>query len=153
MFTIACMGSKIVVDSAFVSNGRPLLYKSHQNNFDWQGNQWQCPLLHQQGTSVRQLSEWGMHGLHRSFPRLMDQLQYEECGEHCIILEMIALLDNFQASTVVGLNQIQSTCIHAEFRTKCKYLLWSKTLQLAKLILQIGVSNYTTKLAPTTSLL
>ncbi len=102
------LGSKIVVDSAFASDGRPSLYKSHQNNFDRQGNQRQCPLLHRQATSVRQLSEWGMRGLQGSFPRLKDRLEYEERGERRIILEMIVLLYNFRASTV-GLNQIQST--------------------------------------------
>jgi hypothetical protein len=102
------VGSKIVVDSAFASDGRPSLYKSHQNNFDAHGNQRQNPLLHRQATSVRQLSEWGMRGLQGSFPRLRDRLKYEERGERRIILEMIVLLFNFRSSTV-GLNQIQST--------------------------------------------
>jgi hypothetical protein len=68
------IGSKVVVDSAFASDGRPSLYKSHQNNFDKHGNQRQNPLLHQQATSVRQLSEWGMCGLGLQglFPRLKD---------------------------------------------------------------------------------
>ena len=102
------IGSKIVVDSAFASDGRPSLYKSHQNNFDQRGNQRQNPLLHRQATSVRQLSEWGMRGLQGLFPRLKDRLQYEERGERRIILEMVVLLFNFRTSTV-GLNQIQST--------------------------------------------
>jgi len=102
------VGSKIVVDSAFASDGRPSLYKSHQNNFDRRGNQRQNPILHRQATSVRQLSEWGMRGLQGSFPRLKDRLKYEERGERRIILEMVVLLYNFRASTV-GLNQIQST--------------------------------------------
>ena len=102
------LGSKIVVDLAFASNGRPSLYKSHQNNFDGRGNQRQNSLLHRQATSVRQLSEWGMRGLQGSFPRLKDRLKYEERGERRIILEMVVLLYNFRASTV-GMNQIQST--------------------------------------------
>jgi DDE superfamily endonuclease len=102
------LGSKIVVDSAFASDGRPSLYKSHQNNFDGRGNQRQNSLVHRQATSVRQLSEWGMRGLQGSFPRLKDRLKYEERGERRIILEMVVLLYNFRASTV-GMNQIQST--------------------------------------------
>lgn len=102
------LGSKIVVDSAFASDGRPSLYKSHQQNFDRRGIQRQNADVHRQATSVRQLSEWGMRGFQGSFPRLKDRLKYEERGERRIILEMIVLLYNFRASTV-GLNQIQST--------------------------------------------
>jgi hypothetical protein len=61
------IGSKIVADSAFASDGRPSLYKSHQNNFDQRGNQQQNPLVHRQATSVRQLSKWGMHVLQELF--------------------------------------------------------------------------------------
>jgi DDE superfamily endonuclease len=104
----ARLGSKIVVDSAFASDGRPSLYKSHQQNFDRRGVQRQNPEVHRQATSVRQLSEWGMRGFQGSFPRLKDKLNYEERGERRIILEMIVLLYNFRASSV-GLNQIQSS--------------------------------------------
>ena len=104
----AQLGSKIVVDSAFASDGRPSLYKSHQQNFDRRGIQRQNPEVHRQATSVRQLSEWGMRGFQGSFPRLKDKLNYEERGERRIILEMIVLLYNFRASSV-GLNQIQSS--------------------------------------------
>ncbi len=52
------LGSKIVVDSAFASDGRPSLYNSHQQNFDGHGNQRQNSLLHRQATSVWECEDY-----------------------------------------------------------------------------------------------
>jgi hypothetical protein len=101
-------GVKIVVDSAFASEARDSVYKSYQNNIDNDGNVRQAFDIQRQGTSVRQLSEWGMRALQASFPRLKDRMIYEEKGERRLIMNMIVLLYNFRAS-VVGLNQIQSS--------------------------------------------
>lgn len=100
-------GVKVVVDSAFASDGRPSVYKSYQTNIDNRGNVRQNSHIQRQATSVRQLSEWGMRGLQASFPRLKDRLEYEDKGERRLILELIVYLYNYRA-TVVGLNQIQS---------------------------------------------
>jgi hypothetical protein len=102
------LGSKVVVDSAFSADNRQSAYKSHQNNIDRYGNVRQKSDVHRQATSVRQLSEWGMHGLQGSFQRLKDRLLHEERGKRKFILEMIVLLYNYRASTV-GINQIQLT--------------------------------------------
>ncbi len=102
------IGAQVVVDSAFSREKRDSLIKSHQDNFDRQGNVRQPGQLHRAATSVRQLSEWGMRGLQGSFPRIKDRLRYEERGERKIILQLIVYLYNFRASTV-GQNQIQST--------------------------------------------
>ena len=98
----------MVVDSAFGRGNRPSLLKSHQSNFDDDGNVRIRRVLFRAATSVRQLSEWGMRGLQASFPRLKDRLPYEEVGERRVILRLIVLLYNFRASTV-GFNQIQTT--------------------------------------------
>ena len=101
-------GARVVVDSAFGRENRPSLLKSHQSNFDNDGNVRMRRVVFRAATSVRQLSEWGMRGLQASFPRLKDRLPYEEVGERRVILRLIALLYNFRASTV-GFNQIQTT--------------------------------------------
>ena len=55
-------GVKVVVDSAFASDGRPSVYKSYQTNIDNRGNVRQNSHIQRQATSVRQLSEWGFLG-------------------------------------------------------------------------------------------
>jgi hypothetical protein len=101
-------GSRIVADSAFAGARRLSILKSHQSNFDNNGNLRGTDEMHRQATSVRQMAEWGMRGLQGSFPRLTDKILYEERGERRIMLEMIVLLYNYRASTV-GQNQIQSS--------------------------------------------
>jgi DDE superfamily endonuclease len=99
---------RVVVDSAFSKESRDSLLKSHQNNIDRMGRVRTTARQFADATSVRQLSEWGMAGLQRSFPRLKERLAYEEQGERKLILTSIVLLYNFRASTV-GYNQIKST--------------------------------------------
>ena len=100
-------GARVVVDSAFASHKSKALIKSHQSNIDKNGNVRQKSELHRAGTSVRQLSEWGMRGLQGSFPRLKDDLLYEERGERKLTLFSIIYLYNFRAVTV-GQNQIKT---------------------------------------------
>jgi hypothetical protein len=54
------------------------------------------------------MSEWGMNGFQRSFPRIKDQLQWEDFGERKIILTLIALLYNFHSQRT-GINQLLNT--------------------------------------------
>jgi DDE superfamily endonuclease len=99
---------RVVVDSAFSKESRVSLLKSHQNNIDRMGRVRMTARQFADATSVRQLSEWGMAGLQRSFPRLKERLAYEEQGERKLILTSIVLLYNYRASTI-GMNQIRST--------------------------------------------
>ena len=102
-------GGKVVVDSAFASHKSKSLIKSHQSNINTQnGTVRSCSAVHRAATSVRQLSEWGMRGLQGSFPRLKDDILFEDYGERKLILFSIIYLYNFRA-TNVGQNQIKST--------------------------------------------
>ena len=109
-------GGRVVVDSAFGSESRPSLLKSHQNNLDRQGRVRNTREMHKAATSVRQLSEWGMRGLQASFPRLKDRIKYEEFGERKIFISLIVLLYNYRASCV-GFNQIRTTFYPSLFLT------------------------------------
>jgi hypothetical protein len=80
-------GAKIVVDSAFASDWRQSVYKSCQRNIDNQGNDRQNLQIQRQATAVRQMSEWGMRGLHTLFPRLKDRIIYKENGEQRLIMD------------------------------------------------------------------
>ena len=84
-----CNGGKVVMDSAFARAEYDFIIKSGQEvRFDLGENvAWQ----NQQATSVRQYSEWGMHALQGSFPRLHDRFRYKETGERKIMLLTIVL--------------------------------------------------------------
>ena len=77
------------MDSAFVRAEYDFIIRSGQEvRFDLGENvAWQ----NQQATSVRQYSEWGMHALQGSFPRLHDRFRYKETGERKIMLLTIVL--------------------------------------------------------------
>jgi hypothetical protein len=100
-------GAKVVVDSAFASERRQLVYKSYQSNIESQGPVQQNLQMQRQAASVWQMAEWDMRGLQASFPRLKDRLDYKEKGERRLIIELIVYSYNYQAS-LVGLSQIQS---------------------------------------------
>ena len=75
-------GTKVVVDSAFnISNRNFTIKSSHQGPFDSDDL-----LINRAGTSERQLSEWDMRMIGDSFPRLKDQLMYEEKNDRMVIL-------------------------------------------------------------------
>ena len=116
-------GAKVVVDSAFSSEGRNSMIKSYQSNIDNRGNVRQNSQIQRQATSVRQMAEWGMRGLQASFPRLRDRLNFEQRGERRLILELIVYLYNYRAS-VVGLNQIQSVFMPSLKRSANKFMIY-----------------------------
>lgn len=102
-------GGKIVVDSAFNLGNKPYLIKSAQTD----------PItavstelsLNRQATSLRQLSEHGMRMIGAQFPRLKDNMPYEEFGERKVILALMLVLYNYQASQV-GINEILNSFMH-----------------------------------------
>ena len=95
-------GGKVVVDSAFnVKNHSDYLIRSSQTDpFDAE-----AITVNRDATSVRQPSEWGMRQLQGQFPRMKDPLPLEEFGERRIIINLMVVLCNYQASKV-GINQI-----------------------------------------------
>jgi hypothetical protein len=104
-------GGKVVVDSAFGLQARDYLIKSAQKDPSQDGTAAQARravVLNQQATSLRQLSEWGMRLIQGQFPRMKDNCRLEEFGERQIVLHLMVLLYNFQASKV-GINQILNT--------------------------------------------
>jgi hypothetical protein len=105
-------GGKVVVDSAFGLQARNFLIKSAQQDPAVPGateaEAKRAVELNRQATSMRQLSEHGMRMIQGQFPRLKDNFQFEEFGERKIVLHLMVLLYNFQASKV-GINQILNT--------------------------------------------
>ena len=110
--------AKIVVDSAFRLQDNNFLIQSAQQDPTETQPDGRPPLtreqlnravtLNRQATSLRQLSEHGMRMIQGQFPRLKDNLQYEEFGERKVVLHLMVLLYNFQAAKV-GINQIMNT--------------------------------------------
>ena len=92
----------VVVDSAFNLANKDFLIKSSQ--VDPVGDPHRV-LLNRAATSVRQLSEHGMRMIQAQFPRLKDPLPYEEFGERKVIVQLMILLYNYQASKI-GINEI-----------------------------------------------
>ena len=103
-------GGKVVVDSAFRLKGKEYLIKSAQDDPSPKNatreQQLQAVALNGQATSLRQLSEHGMRMIQGQFPRLKDNMQLEEFGERKVVLHLMVLLYNYQASKI-GINQIQ----------------------------------------------
>jgi hypothetical protein len=81
-------GATVVVDSAFSQKDYPFLIKSSQE--DPVGEP-EAVLAHQDATSIRQLSEWGMRMIQAQFPRVTEPIQYEVKGERRVILHLINL--------------------------------------------------------------
>jgi DDE superfamily endonuclease len=96
------------VDSAFASNPNPYLLRSAQDTAKAATAEEHNRLL--EATSLRQASEWGMRAIQSAFPRLKDQIKYEEKGERARMLTLVPLLYNFRLE-VVGLNQIRNTYV------------------------------------------
>jgi len=97
-------GGKGVDDSAFTSRRYPFIIKSARTlqsatNYEIS--------LNEDATSLRQSAEWGIRGLQGSFPRLTEDIVYEEDGERYLFLSTTVLLYNFRAR-YVGYNQIRS---------------------------------------------
>jgi len=97
-------GGKGVGDSAFTSSRCPFIIKSARtldNPTDYE------TALNEDATSLRQTAEWGMRAFQGSFPRLKEDIVYEENGERYLLLSSAVLLYNFRAR-YVGFNQIRS---------------------------------------------
>jgi len=97
---------KCIMDSAFVSANNPSIISSAQQ-YSAARSVEDIVCFHD-ATSMRQAAEWGMHAILGSFPRLTERIQFEENGEHFIILKLVPLLYNFCCETI-GLNQICNT--------------------------------------------
>eukprot|EP00563_Minutocellus_polymorphus_P004199 CAMPEP_0181033814 /NCGR_PEP_ID=MMETSP1070-20121207/7455_1 /TAXON_ID=265543 /ORGANISM="Minutocellus polymorphus, Strain NH13" /LENGTH=444 /DNA_ID=CAMNT_0023111261 /DNA_START=127 /DNA_END=1457 /DNA_ORIENTATION=+ len=102
-------GVKIVVDSAFASESNDSLIKSAQSTAGASNTREAAILL--EATSMRQSSEWGMHSLQGTFPRLKDRFVYEERGDRKLMLEMVARLYNFRTRRLGYKSDTE--CVHA----------------------------------------
>ena len=106
-------GLKFVIDSAFSSAEVEYLIKSSQDflvaddGLEDHEEIIDNLAVKREATSMRQSAEWGMRGVHASFPRLKDTLPYEERSERRMILTCLMLLYNCRAR-LVGINQIRS---------------------------------------------
>ena len=105
-------GGKVVVDSAFNLKDGEYLIKSGQHDpvpkNATREQELRAVALNRQATSLRQLAEHGMRMIQGQFPRMKDNLQLEDFGKRKVILQLMVLLYNYQASKV-GINQILNT--------------------------------------------
>lgn len=99
-------GGVCCVDSAYASNSSPYLLRSAQDVTGARDAEELVRLT--EATSLRQASEWGMRGIQGAFPKLKDQIKYEEKGERRRLLQLVPLLYNYRLEAV-GLNQIRNT--------------------------------------------
>ena len=99
---------KFVVDSAFRCIDQPHFIRSSQNPVLTDDPL--SVIIAAQATSVRQMAEWGMRGFQASFPRVKDQMRFEERGERHLIMQLIARLYNYRVNKV-GINQIRNTFV------------------------------------------
>ncbi len=107
-------GAKTIVDSAFqcAAQYQNLFYRSGQDDPTPRGRNNPeenalAVIINREATSYRQSSEWGMGALQRSFPRLNEQLSFEESGERQKIIKVFCLLFNLRTA-LVGQNQIRT---------------------------------------------
>ena len=102
-------GGICCVDSAFQATNDYLL-KSAQDATEARNPQEMRKI--QQATKLRQATEWGMHAIPASMPRLKDRFlcEGEEKGlkEKEVMLELVPLLHNFRLE-FTELNQIRTT--------------------------------------------
>ena len=101
--------AKIVVDGPFKITDADFLIFSSQEDPQEPG----LLILNCEATSIRQLSEWGMRIIQSSYPRLKEQLRYEETGERFIILRLMINLFNFQTH-MMGQNQIMNSFMNSD---------------------------------------
>ena len=59
-------------------------------------------LINRDATSIRQLSEWGMRMIQARFPRLKDDIQYEDEGERKTMFRLMYHLYNYQHNTILN---------------------------------------------------
>ena len=95
-------GCRVVVDSAFASDSDEYLIKSNQTPKITATAE--DMRLHQEATSVRQLSEHGMRMIQAQFPRLKDNLKMEDFGDRKIILNLMVLLILRRSQNAAAIN-------------------------------------------------
>lgn len=106
-------GGKCCGDSAFSKTNHEYVIKSGKINIADNALERE---VKRQATSVRQKSEWGMHGFQSSFPRVKDRFRFERNGERKRIIHLMILLFNLR-SRRVGINQIRNVympCLQKE---------------------------------------
>jgi hypothetical protein len=99
------VGGRGVVDSAFSRRRYEFLIKSSQEAPV--GADAATVALNRQATSLRQTAEWGMRAIQSSFPRLKDDIFYEEYNERYLLLLSVVHFYNFRVR-YVGINQIRT---------------------------------------------
>ena len=57
-------------------------------------------LINRDATSIRQLSEWGMRMIQAQFPRLKDNVNFEDEGERKILFRLMCHLYNYQTHSI-----------------------------------------------------
>jgi DDE superfamily endonuclease len=110
-------GVRTVVDSAFQIGTGEFLLKSAQldPDVDPEDGGFEKFLENKDATSIRQLSEWGMHQLKSKFPRMNDTIKYETRGHRLLDLSLMVRLYNHQCVSI-GMNQILNTYMPGESR-------------------------------------
>ena len=103
-------GVKTVVDSAFKMGDGDFLLKSSQLDPDAapEDGGFEKYWENKNATSIRQLSEWGMHQVRSKFPRMTDIIKYETNGQRGLDLSLMVRLYNHQCLSI-GMNQILNT--------------------------------------------
>ena len=89
-------GGKVVVDSAFRLSGSDFIIMSSQLD----PLKEESLLINREATSIRQLSEWGMRMIQAQFPRIKDNIQYEDEGERKIMFRLMCHLYNYQTHNI-----------------------------------------------------
>jgi hypothetical protein len=90
-------GGKCCVDSAFAKQLYEYLIKSGKKDILDDPHEREVKT---QATSLRQTSEWGMHGFQSSFPRVKDRFIFETNGERKRIVQLMIYLYNLRSRRV-----------------------------------------------------
>jgi hypothetical protein len=125
---------KICVDQGFPQSG------DAHGTFVGLVTKWQARRLHRDihnylhkisniHASLRQASEWGMHGLQGTFPRCKNCLP-SDSAQRCLVIKAIVLVHNFRTK-YVGYSQIESV-FDREY-VRCENLHGYDTSQVPKI--------------------
>ena len=83
-------GGKVVVDSASRLSGTNFIIMSSQLD----PLEEESLLINREATSIHKLSEWGVRMIQAQFPRINDNIQYEDEGERKIMFRLMCHLYN-----------------------------------------------------------
>jgi hypothetical protein len=100
-------GGKCCMDSAFAGSKNDAIIRSSEDVY---GKNALEILINREATALRQAAEWGMRAIQSAFPRLLDDIKYEENGSRKLILSVMVMLYNFRCDRV-GLNQIRTVYV------------------------------------------